>query len=175
MSEVQSMVGAGQYRQTDENASGKPLSIGITVFPMRDKTTERTDYGARVHEARTDAKMTQTALAAAIGMSQGSLAQLEVSGQSSGKTVQIAAATGVRAAWLATGKLPKRDVDAEPPPAARQVASERVTHYLVGKPDARDWRQVAISLAAALEESGTDVTVKQFIKLVETTHQKLNS
>lgn len=61
--------------------------------------------GTRVREARKRAKMTQAQLAAKVGMSQGSLSELE-SGESAGTTLiaSIAAALGVSALWLESGK-----------------------------------------------------------------------
>lgn len=136
------------------------------------RTTDRTEYGARVQQARKRKGWSQQTLAAAVGMSQSGIGELETKGSGSLKTVEIAAALGVRAEWLTTGEGPMTEGD-EVPAAANTVASEHVAHYLVGTPASRDYRTVALSLAAALEETETDVTVSQFIKLVEATYRKL--
>lgn len=62
-----------------------------------------TDFGRRIKAARKHAKLTQVKLAKLIGISQGSLSEMESEGMSSTYTVQIARACGVDAGWLATG------------------------------------------------------------------------
>lgn len=64
----------------------------------------RSEYGARLLSARKAAGLTQVALAKAVGMSQSSYAEAETTGNGSAYTAQIAAACGVSAEWLATGK-----------------------------------------------------------------------
>lgn len=61
--------------------------------------------GSRVREARVRAKLTQGQLAAKVGIKQGSLSELET-GESVKTThvVSLAAALGVDALWLETGK-----------------------------------------------------------------------
>jgi transcriptional regulator with XRE-family HTH domain len=61
--------------------------------------------GQRIRAARKNAKLTQAELAAKVGMKQGSLSELET-GESTGTTLvaSIAAALGVSALWLETGK-----------------------------------------------------------------------
>lgn len=135
---------------------------------------KRSPYGERLYKARTHAKLSQPELAAKAGMAQSTLSGLEKEGQGSAKTGTIAQITGVRAEWLETGVGPMLD-DTEVPGAARRVASERVAHYLVGTPAGTDYRTIALSLAAALEESGTQLSVSQFIKLLEATYSKLKS
>lgn len=63
--------------------------------------------GTRIKEARRAAKLTQKALAQKVGMAQGSLSELET-GESQGTTMiaSFAAALGVSALWLETGKGP---------------------------------------------------------------------
>lgn len=63
-----------------------------------------TEFGKRVRQARKHAKLSQVALAEAVGMAQGSLSELENEGESSTFTVQIAKRCGVNAVWLATGE-----------------------------------------------------------------------
>lgn len=136
-------------------------------------TVVRTPYGERLFKARTHAKLSQRELADRVGFkSQGTIADLEVHGQGSSKTGRMAEVCGVREKWLATGEGPMLDTS-EVPPEANTVASERVLHYQVGQPSGTDYRTIALSLAAALEESGTEVTVAQFIKLLEATYAKL--
>lgn len=61
------------------------------------------DFGDRIRKARQHAKLSQVALCKRIGMSQGSLSELERVGQSSTLTVQIAQECGVNPGWLASG------------------------------------------------------------------------
>lgn len=63
--------------------------------------------GSRIKEARKQAKLSQSALAQKVGMSQSALSELET-GESSGTTLlaSLAAALGVNALWLETGKGP---------------------------------------------------------------------
>lgn len=69
---------------------------------MREKV--RTEFGERLFRARKEAKLTQTQLGEKVGLSQGTIGELEWIGQGSSKTPQLAAACGVTAAYLATGK-----------------------------------------------------------------------
>lgn len=75
-------------------------NIGL-AYARRMKT--RSEYGSRLKQARKHAGLTQKQLAARAGMSQGNLSELETVAQSSGMTLQLAAACGVNAHWLATG------------------------------------------------------------------------
>jgi phage repressor protein C with HTH and peptisase S24 domain len=63
--------------------------------------------GSRIKEARRAAKLTQKALAQKVGMTQGTLSELET-GESKSSTLlpSLAAALGVNALWLETGKGP---------------------------------------------------------------------
>lgn len=63
-----------------------------------------TEYGKRLKAAMKHAKLTQTALASRVDMGQGSLSELINKGSGSKFTVQLAAACGVDAHWLATGE-----------------------------------------------------------------------
>jgi transcriptional regulator with XRE-family HTH domain len=137
------------------------------------EAVERTHYGERLYLARTHANLTQRSLADKVGLSQSNINGLEKTGQGSAKTARIAQVCGVRVEWLADGKGPMLDTDAEVPGAARTVASEKVAHRLVGQPGGTDYRTIALTLAAALEESGTELTVTQFIRLLEATYAKL--
>lgn len=77
-----------------------------------------TEFGRRLKLARKHAKLTQKQLAPLAGMSQSNLSELETVAHESGKTVQLAAATGVDAHWLATGEgnmlAPKMLISSEP-------------------------------------------------------------
>lgn len=61
--------------------------------------------GQRIKSARNDAKMTQGQLGAKVGMSQSAISELET-GESASSTLiaSLAAALGVNALWLETGK-----------------------------------------------------------------------
>jgi len=65
---------------------------------------DRTEFASRVIKARKHARLTQQGLSAATGIKQSTIAEMEVSGQSSLMTPQIAKACGVDAYWLATGE-----------------------------------------------------------------------
>lgn len=64
----------------------------------------RSEYGSRLRRARQYAELSQKQLAARAGMSQGTVSELETTGQGSAMTLQLAAACGVDARWLATGE-----------------------------------------------------------------------
>jgi transcriptional regulator with XRE-family HTH domain len=83
-------------------SSGKPiLFIGIL---LNMENEERTPFGRRLFQARTDAGITQEAAAKAVGMkSQSTLAEAETTGKRSGFTTQLAELYKVSASWLATG------------------------------------------------------------------------
>jgi transcriptional regulator with XRE-family HTH domain len=136
---------------------------------------ERTAFGERLVAARKHAKLSQPELARRADMSQSNLSELERSGQGSAKTSRIAQICGVRAAWLESGTGPMLDTPRDIPEEARSVASEKVAHYLVGTPGGTDYRTVALSLAAAIEESGMELSVTQFMKLLEATYAKLKA
>lgn len=139
----------------------------------KNTTVDRTEFGERLHTARKRAGLSQTDLAAKVGVRQSTIHEAETSGQGTTKTVQIAEVLGVRAQWLADGTGPMLPSDQEPPAAARSVASEKVAHYLVGGPAATDYRTIALTLASALEEAGMELTMQQFVKLLEATYAKL--
>jgi len=65
---------------------------------------ERTPFGKRLFEARERAGLTQERAAKLAGMSQGTLAEAEVSGKRSGYTPQLAVIYSVDPVWLSTGK-----------------------------------------------------------------------
>jgi transcriptional regulator with XRE-family HTH domain len=164
---------------TAQSSTGKPLERGHTLRRMTKASSteiQRSAYGERLLKARQHAGLSQRVLAQKAGFeSQSTLSQLEISGQGSSRTARIAEICGVRVAWLDRGDGPMLDAPEEPPSAARTVASEKVAHYLVGTPGGNDYRTVALSLASALEESGMEITAKQFINLLEATYAKLKA
>lgn len=89
------------------------ISIGVPILKVnRNADAFHIDnadmsIGTRIREARKVAKLTQKALAAKVGMAQGSLSELET-GESQGTTLlaTIASALDVNALWLETGRGP---------------------------------------------------------------------
>lgn len=67
-------------------------------------TTGRSAFGVRLAKARKYAKLTQINAAKLVKMAQGTLAELELEGQGSSYTAQLAETYGVNPNWLATGK-----------------------------------------------------------------------
>lgn len=63
-----------------------------------------TDFGARLRSARRHKLLTQKQLAHAVGISQGTLSELESIGHGSAYAPQIAEICGVSATWLASGE-----------------------------------------------------------------------
>lgn len=63
-----------------------------------------TEFGQRLKQARKYAKLSQDALAKRVGISQGTMSELERYYSSSSYTVQMAKECGVSAVWLATGE-----------------------------------------------------------------------
>ncbi|KRB73461.1 hypothetical protein ASE07_06305 [Noviherbaspirillum sp. Root189] len=65
--------------------------------------------GKRIREARTEAGLSQKQLATKAGVSQSAISQLETGeSQAASSTASMAAALGVNALWLESGKGPKR-------------------------------------------------------------------
>lgn len=93
-------------------ASGFPMVDNPNLSDMRE--TARTDYGARLYKARKKhAKISQQALAEAVGTAQSNIAELETTGQGSSFTPQFAKRLGVRVEWLATGEEPMLPVQSQ--------------------------------------------------------------
>lgn len=111
---------------------------------MRER--ERTAFGARLYEARTEAKLKQPQLAKIVGMGQSTLAEAEWSAQGSSFTAQLAQACGVRPEWLASGALPKR-APVPPPPSPTPDQPE-----YAGRPRAA--RMIAVVGTAKMGENG---------------------
>lgn len=84
----------------------KRSSVNGRHYSARMANRDRTEFGSRVIQARKNAGLTQHGLSAATGIKQSTIAEMEVSGQSSLMTPQIARACGVDAYWLATGEGP---------------------------------------------------------------------
>ena len=63
-----------------------------------------TEYGKRLRQSRREAKLTQTQLAAKVGVGQGTISELEKIGHGSAYSYQIAVACEVSPQWLATGE-----------------------------------------------------------------------
>lgn len=65
---------------------------------------ERSPFGRRMFESRERAGLKQMQVRKALGISQGTLSELEALAASSGKVVEFAGLYGVDAMWLATGE-----------------------------------------------------------------------
>jgi transcriptional regulator with XRE-family HTH domain len=136
------------------------------------ETRDRTAFGQRLRAARTHAKLTQTELGEKTGIGQSGIAYLESKGHASEQTWLLAQVCGVRAAWLARDDGPMLGHETELD-AARDVASEALPKYLSAPNNAKDYRTIAHTLAASLEESGLTLTVKQFLALVDDVFRRL--
>lgn len=89
-------------------------NIDISIYSVNRNNYEEMyknsdmSIGKRVREARLEANLTQKALAIKSGIKQPTISSLESGeSQSSGSLAQMAAALGVNALWLETGKGPK--------------------------------------------------------------------
>lgn len=76
--------------------------VEVMGKPINEKI--RTAFGERVKKSRQHAKLTQHALAKALGTAQSTIAEMEWTAESSGYTAQIADVCKVVPSWLATGK-----------------------------------------------------------------------
>jgi transcriptional regulator with XRE-family HTH domain len=136
------------------------------------ETRDRTAFGQRLLVARKHAQLTQKELGDRTGLGQSAIAYLESKGHASEQTWLIAQVCGVRAAWLARdeGAMlgPETELD-----AAREVARETLPAYLSAPNNAKDYRTIAHTLAASLEESGLTLTVKQFLALADDVFRRL--
>lgn len=90
-------------------------------------------YGERLKEARSEAKLTQKALAAKAGLSQVTISDGE-RGRNSGSvaTAAVAAALGIEPLWLSEGKGPKRRIGSASEASAQD---EQITIPPVIAPD----------------------------------------
>lgn len=85
------------------------LSIGLqmvkrrTLLPMAKRPSAQSDFGKRMRDARDGAGLTQEQAAKAIGISQGTLSELENQHSGSSHVVAFAKLYGVDPFWLALG------------------------------------------------------------------------
>jgi len=91
-------------RITESRYLVKRGAVNGRRYSARMANRDRTEFASRVIQARKHAKLTQHGLSAATGIKQSTIAEMEVSGQSSLMTPQIARACRVDAYWLATGE-----------------------------------------------------------------------
>jgi len=114
--------------------NGEPIDGRATLVYVAKRERERSPFGQRIYEARKHAGLTQTQLAHAAGLAQSTLGELEIKGESSMRTVQMAEACGVRAQWLADGTGPMVDASRLPP-----EVQNLVTEMLSLPPRQKDW------------------------------------
>ena len=115
--------------------------------------------------ARKHAQLTQHGLSAATGIKQSTIAEMEVSGQSSLMTPQIAKACGVDAYWLATGEgsmLAKNEAGEISEAERIQSAMEVLSKVLIRADE--DTRGAVGELLAAM--AGAPTTVKNKSRLI---------
>lgn len=144
--------------------------LEATLPPMRIK--ERTEFGARLFEARTDARLSQAELAKRVGMSQNNLSYLEQHGTGSPKIASLARECGVRLLWLERGEGPKNESPAHLA-LVDHAAEENAPPPYLPPNTARDFRTIAFTLADALEQQGVSISVRKFLALVDATFQKI--
>lgn len=114
----------------------------------RQRMRERTEFGQRLYDARTAAGLSQTELAKRIGLTQGTIGELEVVGSGSSKTTELALTCGVRIEWLASGTGPMRDTT---PKISKEVLALAVSIDALPEPD----RSAVIRLVrSAIEIAG---------------------
>lgn len=68
------------------------------------RENDRSEFGARLYQARKHAQLSQVKVAQLVGMSQSAYAQAEREGNGSTFVTRLAEALGVHADWLATGR-----------------------------------------------------------------------
>lgn len=91
-------------RITDVRYCVKRIPVNGAHYSAAMANRDRTEFASRVIAARKHAGLTQHGLSTATKIKQSTIAEMEVSGQSSLMTPQIARACGVDAYWLATGE-----------------------------------------------------------------------
>jgi transcriptional regulator with XRE-family HTH domain len=104
------------------------VHIGKLIAMATRADRERSPFGQRMLKARQHAKLTQIQVRDKLGISQGTLSELEATAHSSGRTVEFAQLYGCDAHWLATGEglpgwgelvvAPPRRQGEAPPPVA---------------------------------------------------------
>lgn len=94
--------------------------------PLRWTDAQRTDFAIRMREARVYAGMSQKEAAAAIGIKQGTLSELEKSATKSAHTAAAARVYKVNPYWLqsGTGQMKPQESAAELSPRAAYLAAE---------------------------------------------------
>lgn len=115
----------------------------------------RSEFGQRLYAARKASKKTQAQVCAAVGLQQGSYAELEKVGKGSSKTPKIAAFLGVSLNWLAYGEgemLEDAPLAVETP---SKYEGERFARWLYKIKD-RDLRERACDAAMQILYSAYD-------------------
>lgn len=90
---------------------------------MKKSARPRSEFGARLYEARKEAGLTQEQVASALGISQGTLSQAEKEGEGSVHVAALASMLRVNPLWLATGEGPKKAES----PVAQSVSLQSFT------------------------------------------------
>lgn len=149
--------------------TSEELLIRADTLPgMGQRIKERSAFGERLFKARTHAALSQQDLAGLVNLSQNNISHLELHGLGSPKVAEMASACGVRVAWLSREEGPM--LDAEDPETHR--IGEQLAKYAPAA--GADYQTVIHSLADALEEAGTEVSVRQFVKMADQMHRKFS-
>jgi len=139
----QSMSALGSHRNTDSVPFGTPI-VNIGKLIGMGRPMQRTAFGQRMFEARTEAGLSQTAVCKALGISQSTLSDAERVAAGSSLTVRFAQLYKVSAQWLADGAGPKRR------DAAVVVAAEPWPFYRI---TAAQWGELTERERGALEDA----------------------
>lgn len=128
---------------------GLPLvNIGkVIAMPRKKSDRERSAFGQRMFLARERSGLTQMEVRALLGVSQGTLSQLEGTAASSGRVVEFAKLYDVDSTWLATGEgIAPPDVAREPMAAhqAHQLSPAPVTSSLQKAREIVPWRELGM-------------------------------
>ena len=92
------------HRCADIVPNGKPIrKPGSVRVVAKNADRERTEFGRRMLWARTEAQKKQVEVCQALGISQGTLSELETTSAGSSKVTYFARLYGVDAHWLASG------------------------------------------------------------------------
>lgn len=121
----------------------------------------RTAFGARLVAARKHAGLRQIPAAKEAGMAQSTLAELEMDGQGSSYTTQLASLYGVNSTWLATGKGQMLGGVAEPAPLQAVPPTQSDLEKIAG--DIADLVQ-AYRVATPPERSGLMVSARSVLE-----------
>lgn len=104
----QSMRALSEQRNTDSVPFGAPIVNIGKLFGMG-RPTQRTAFGQRMFEARSDAGLSQVAVCKALGISQSTLSDAERIANGSSLTVRFARLYKVSPQWLADGAGERSD------------------------------------------------------------------